>query len=285
MTQRADVVVLLARQRSGTNALQSVLDAHPALDCTREVFHADPDGHEHLDPAKNWFRFLERRGGAGIMEVLTAPGAAEGVFEEFLLHLRSLSTKRYVVVDVKYNSTHGIDGPWRDPTAEPAMLRFIRERGLPVLQLRRRNHLRSHVSLLTARQTREWLAAPASAADDGAAVLRLDAGRLVSILRRYRDDDELIERRVPERQRLTLEYEELFPQLDGPVAADQLGRLAAWLGIPDTFPELKPAYRKQSVRPLSALIGNYDEVVAALRGTAFEYCLEDEASYRAAGLA
>ena len=31
-------VVLLARQRTGTNALQSVLERHPAIACTREVF-------------------------------------------------------------------------------------------------------------------------------------------------------------------------------------------------------------------------------------------------------
>jgi hypothetical protein len=34
----SNFIILLARQRSGTNALRSILESHPAISCLPEVF-------------------------------------------------------------------------------------------------------------------------------------------------------------------------------------------------------------------------------------------------------
>ena len=277
-------VVMLARQRSGTNALQSVLDTHPDIDCAREVFHAEPDAYEHLDSEQNWFKFLELRGTAGILEILTSPSGPQRVFSDFLRHLHSQRPKRYLLLDIKYNSTHHLDGPWRDLRAEPKLFGFIRKHDLPVLQLRRRNYLRAYVSLITAERTGEWLAGR-DGPERGAETFTIPPAQLLRVLRRSSEEDELVAQSFPSEKRLTLEYEELFPELGGLASVAELRRLARWLGIPERFQQSPPAYRKQSVRPLPELIENWDEVAAALRGTEFEYCLRDEAPYRAAARA
>ncbi len=56
--------------------------------------------------------------------------------------------------------------------------------------------------------------------------------------------------------------------------------IAAWLGIPNDFSQTTSRYRKQSALPLRETIQNYAAVERALRGTGFEYCLEDEPMYR-----
>ena len=56
--------------------------------------------------------------------------------------------------------------------------------------------------------------------------------------------------------------------------------MSAWLGVENAFPRTTPSHRKLIVRPLRAALANYDEVTGVLRGTGFEYCLEDERMYR-----
>jgi hypothetical protein len=79
----------------------------------------------------------------------------------------------------------------------------------------------------------------------------------------------------------TVEYDDLFPELGAPPAEDELGAIAAWLGVEPRFAERPLTWRKQSATPLRDSIENYDEVAAALRGTIYENLLEDERMYRA----
>lgn len=272
-------VVLLARQRTGTNALQSVLERHPAISCTREVFHPEPEAHAHLDLERNWFHFLRRRGADGIVAMLTERDGKERAFGEFLAHLQSLTPKPRIVLDVKLNSTHQLDGPWREPLADPALFRFIGDQGLRVMHLRRRNHLRTWLSLVKANRTGEWLRSGEHGAEPGA--LALDPDELLRLARRWEAQDAHVAQRFPPGERcLRLEYEQLFPHLGGGAARDQLSRIAALLGVDDAFAEAEPEYSKQSARPLAETIANYDEVATALRGSEFAGCLDDEPAYR-----
>ncbi len=63
-----------------------------------------------------------------------------------------------------------------------------------------------------------------------------------------------------------------------------LSQIAGWFGVDDAFTN-RVALSKQSTLPLDQTIENFDEVRAALRGTRFESCLDDEPAYRAPTLA
>ena len=139
---------LLARQRTGTNALRSVLQSNPDIFCFDEVFKLE-DRHSS-DPATraiNYFTFLLQYCSGDITRAF--PDQVEPLFGAYLAYLRGLADKRLKVVDVKYNSTHHITGPWR-AVAEPTLFDLIKARELSVLQLCRRNYLRCLLSHLKA---------------------------------------------------------------------------------------------------------------------------------------
>src|SRR5687768_10271596 len=147
---------MLARQRSGTNPLRSVFSAHPDMHCSPEIFHPTPSRDAHLEFEMNYFEFLERHTKGEIKRVLTSLPEQRALFRDYLTYLRCFSDKRYLLLDVKYNSTHTVDGPWRALGREPEMFVFIRELGLRVLNLTRRNYLRYYVSWKKAQLTERW---------------------------------------------------------------------------------------------------------------------------------
>lgn len=284
----SNVIVMLARQRSGTNPLRDVLDAHPELFCLPEVFHPEPSTEATLEVETNYFHFLERHTRGDIKRVLVSEKEQERVFLDYLEFLRCFSDKRYAVIDVKYNSTHRMDGPWREITAQPTMFLLIKRHGLRVLNLTRRNYLRYYLSWTKANMTGHWTASDhRSRTDPGRAgakdeAVTLPPDGMLFMLELCRSENELIDRMLGwYRRYFEIEYEDLFPVIGAPASTEVLGSLAAWLGIENSFPPDKhPRYRKQAVLPLADTIRNYDEIAAALRGTEFEYCLEDERPYK-----
>jgi hypothetical protein len=172
---------------------------------------------------------------------------------------------------------------------------------LRVLNLTRRNFLRFFLSVLKGELTGQWTSydpavvgnedwyknselARQPDADDPSVTVPID--EMMHMLEECRVANELIEQYFADYGKsLHVEYEDLFPTLDGLPAPSELRRVADWLDVPDEFTALQPRYRKQAVQPLSATIENYDAVAEALAGTPFEYCLEDERGYRTPGKA
>lgn len=281
----SNVTVLLARQRSGTNALRDVLDSHPQLFCLPEVFQAQPSPKARYEVEANYFNFLDERRD-GIKSVLTSEEAQEALFLEYLGFLGTFSEKPQMVVDIKYNSAHNVDAPWRDLAAEPTLFAYIRRHGIRVLNLRRLNYLRYYLSWLKTESTRKYhlhASGPDGAVkveDEG---IELDLDEMFFRLELCRNEDQLIHRMLGGYANyMAIEYEELFPRIGEPPADAVLERVAEWMGIGPDFTKSQPRYRKQSVLPLEQAIVNFGEVAEALRGTEFEYVLEDESTYRAA---
>jgi hypothetical protein len=281
--ERSDTIVMLARQRSGTNALRDVLDSHAGIFCLPEVFQSQPSAKARLEVETNYFNFLDDHRGR-MKEVFTSEEAQERLFLDYIEFLRSFSEKRYVLIDIKYNSAHNVDGPWRDIAAEPSLFEYIRRNGMRVLNLTRTNYLRFYLSWVKTNLTGKYhLHASGSNAADGNEEegLTVDLDDLLFRLRLCQSEDRLVAERLGGYPGyMAIEYEELFPRLGGPPSPEVLGRVAGWLGIEDDFPKTEPRYRKMSALPLSKAITNYDEVVAALQGTELEYVLEDERPYR-----
>jgi len=279
----SDVVVLLARQRSGTNALRDVLDSHQEVFCLPEVFQAEPSPKARFEVEANYFNFLDARKDS-LKRALTSEDAQGEFFLEYLQFLGTFSEKRYMVVDIKYNSAHNVDGPWRDIGGAPSLFRFIKSNEMRVLNLTRLNYLRYYLSWIKTERTRKYHLhaansdAPMKVEDEGIAI---DLDDLLFRLELCSSEDRLVRQVLGGHSGyLAIEYEELFPRIGEPPSEEVLGRVAGWLGIDAEFPKSQPRYRKQSVLPLSEAITNYDEVAEALRGTEFEYVLDDEAPYR-----
>jgi len=297
--QTSDFIVLLARQRSGTNPLRSVLETHPKIACTEEVLNVEPTPDYELEVETNYFRFLDKRLEGDLLRFLSLEHQ-EALFLDYLEYLRAFYDKQYLVVDVKYNSVHHLEGAWRFLTEEPALFRFIKTHGLRVINLTRRNFLRYYVSELKAQASRIWDVFDEEVVGDKPWFMRqfVETGRARA---RYEDRNIEIEPRAMlealdlcRRENdvvsaafadysgyVTFDYQELFPRLGDPPSDAILTRITRWLGVDDDFGERKPQYKKQSDLPLPETIANWDEVAATLQGTDFEYCLADEAMYKA----
>jgi hypothetical protein len=275
--ENSDVIVMLARQRSGTNPLRDVLDTHPEIFCTPEVFHDRPSPDAHLEVETNFFRFVEQHP-AGRLSRAHDWGQQQTIFRDFVAFLRTFSDKRFVLVDVKYNATHHLNAAWKFISAEPTMFSFIRNDRLGVFNLTRRNFLRYYLSQTKANRTQTWTAdAKGRHRDDK---IRVDVAEMLNSLELCRAENEIVDRSFAGYKRyLNVDYAELFPVMGAPVAADALSRITEFLGAEGSF-QHEPAFRKQAVLGLRETIENFDEVEEALTGTAFEYCLEDEPMYR-----
>ncbi len=275
---RSNFVVLLARQRSGTNALRSIMESHPDIFCFNEVFsfndHASEDAALR---APNFFTFLTEYARGDIRRVL--PDRHETLFLDFLEYLGCFSSKRYLIIDVKYNSSHFFTKPFSDNMTRPYVFDLMRARELPVLHVTRKNYLRYVLSVMKAWRSRSYALSTRDARSHSDSSIRLDVGFLLRTLDVCHDEDSVIERAFGSYPRLlSYDYAELFPGGREPIASAFLEELSRWLGVANTFCS-ETEFEKQSSLPLAETIENFDEVAAALRGTKYEHCLEDEQAY------
>ena len=260
-------MLLLARQRAGTNALQAILGTHPQIHCTREVFHDEPEGQHHLEAATNFFRFLDRRGGPPSRRTREAQ---ERLFLDYLASLRASTDKRFLVIDVKLNSTHHFDGPWRPLIGRPELFVLANRHRLRILHLVRANGLRTQVSHIKARETQHWVYHGNAPIEDFPVTVPTDT--LLAALRTARAEDELVAGTFGGGRRYRrVEYAELF----GDVRTGFAG-IAEWLGVEPEFTFDGVQVHKQASLPLPETIENFAEVQHTLRGSPFESCLEDE---------
>ena len=272
----SNFIILLASQRSGTNALRSVLETHPDIYCHNEVFSVnDIDSPEPNVRQANFFNFMRQYAQGDVTRLY--PQAHEKLFLDFLEFLRCFSTKRYMLIDVKYNSTHFLTEPYKWQTA-PYLFFLIRKYGLRVFNLTRKNYLRYLVSCVKAQQSGIWSLASTDRKYKDRQV-RLETGLLLRDLNFCWEQNDAIERAFSDRTTyMTEDYSAAFGDKSGGVSEELLKQFSSWLGVPCSFSN-KSSYRKQSSVPLEETIENYDEVAEILRGTKFEYCLNDELLY------
>jgi hypothetical protein len=268
--------VLLARQRSGTNALRSVLGTHPAICCFDEVFKiTDRFSDDPLIKASNYFTFLEQYCAGDITRAY--PDRQEQIFADYLAYLRGLTTKRSIVIDVKYNSTHHISGVWRS-IGEPTFFGLLKANGIGVLQVTRQNLLRCLLSNMKAWESKRYHVTDGVAPPD--VRVSVPAEWAIATMEGWSAEEERVAATFadyPFYKRV--EYADLFPDATGSISVAALTDLAKWFGAPDTFTN-RASFFKLSSLPLEQTIDNIDDLRGALRGTRFEPLLEDEPAYR-----
>jgi len=273
-----DFIILLARQRSGTNPVRSILESHPDVFCFNEVFNfGDKGSDDPLLRDSNFFNFLETYARGDLNRI--TPDKHERVFLDFVEYLRCFSSKQYIVVDVKYNTTHFLTEQWARNMTRPYLLDLIVRHGLKVLNLTRKNYLRYVLS-----SEKAWHSGPytVTTPNDGYTDHRrwLDLDFLFGELETCYDEDAVISKRFASyAEYRAFDYAELFTGEDEAIAPWFLAEIADWLDVSNTFDPVSE-FRKQSYLTLPETIENFDDVAAALADSKFEYCLEDELLYR-----
>lgn len=256
--------ILLARQRSGTGALGSVLDKHPELKYLGEVFHPGNVGQEH-----NFFTFL-------LEKVKTDPEAAlrDNGYDVFLAFLEKLSEQysgQTLIVDIKYRSLHHLDGGWRGLEERPRAITETISRGMPVLHLTRRNALRSFLSGRLAEANKVWHAREDQEVSVTSTVLNIR--RMSDYIVTAETETDLINRWIrtyPHKE--IFDYDEMF-DAEGMVEAGLAARLATLLGV-GRFSDRSPGFVKQAPTDLESAIENYPLVKRSLMGSGAKWMLD-----------
>jgi|GEM_PF-6359413 len=272
----SEFTVLLARQRTGTNAVRSVLGTHADICCFDEVFKLeDRTSDDPVIRASNYFTFLEHYCAGDVTRAF--PDRHEHVLTDYLAYLRGLTGKRLIVLDVKYNSTHHLSDVWRG-IGEPTLFASMKGNGMSVLHLTRGNLLRCLISTMKGLASKRYYVRDGQPPPD----LRVTIATswALDTMTHWAAEDALVARAFDGWPRYArIEYADLFPDTSGAMTPGALRALAQWFGVGDAFTN-RVTLSKQSSLPLDQTIENFDEVRAALRGTPFASCLDDEPAYR-----
>jgi LPS sulfotransferase NodH len=239
--------VILARSRTGSNLLRSLLNSHPQIVVFSEVFR-NPDAIDWGFPGyrqsprdarlmrQDPVAFLENRIFAGQPRNVAAVG-----FKLFYYHAR-------------------------EPQLAPLWPYLAQADDIKIIHLKRRNILRTHLSRERAIRTDEW--ARLDDAPRPETPIHLDYERCLADFEQTRRWEEEMDAFFAGREMLQLTYEALVADMTG-----EMDRVQAFLGVPRR--DLTPLTKKQAQKPLSAAIANYDELKARFAGTPWAAFFED----------
>lgn len=235
-------VVMIHIGRSGSTALGDLMDQHPDIFWDGEVWRdMVAAGMDQPVSADDFYGFLEKR-------KHFAGGLIYG-YEVKFFHIESLAD---------------------DLEAQLAVLERLGPTDFVVLE--RKNYLRKIISSVKASQTTRWHQPAGSVAALEKLTLSPDRlqidGKntaLLPLLRAYQEDFEKLRECLASRKHLWLTYEDDLAE--SPLHGYR--KISDFLDI-DQFP-VKIRYGKTNPYPVRDVIENYEEVVASLDGTEFEW--------------
>ncbi len=271
-----NLVILLSRQRSGTNALRSVLESHPKIHCFFEIMsYAEKD----LKRKESFISFAKNQCG----DRYDDPANHLPIFQEFVQVLHAMHDKEITVIDLKYNSTHHVSAQWADLHERP-LFNWFQAAEVPVIRLRRNNNLKFLLSNQIAIMRQQWHDTDEDGKPEAMNVVVPDeTGDMDYLLHRLRGlqlEDWILDVDFSGYDHLCeITYSEMFPELGCALNQNVLQRVSDFLQIDCEF-NPKPWSSKSVPRPLWEVIKNWRQVSAALRGTEFEHFLADEPMFQ-----
>lgn len=255
------VVVMLARQRSGTGALGSALDQQDQMRYLGEVFHNDS-----IDREPNYFWYYQQL--VRDDPSMALPGAALKRLTGYFEYVESYSGAGSTVIDIKYSSTHHFDGYWRGWLGRPGLLNWLRDLDIPVIHVTRKNLLRVYLSGELAEANKVWHATPNTHLEHRA--VTINPRHLKNRMRAMQQESDLVASQLRGHPSLvTIDYAAMFDE-DGQVGPRALSEIGEIAGVGHLKP-VRPVFSKQVSTDLREAIANYEEVEVALLDTPFNW--------------
>lgn len=256
--------LLIARQRSGTGALGTVLDKHSQIKYLGEIFHPN-----NVGSSNNFFTYKKEAVEKDLS--LIEADKAQVLLEGFLDWRQNVIRDQLPIIDIKYNSLHHLTGAWLEPSARPWILSHCVNNQHPIIHLTRENYLQGCVSGRLAEANKVWHARH----NDEIKVteIDLDAGSLVRNFKNTQASVDLMRKWLGKRHFvLEIEYSKMFAS-DGSLSKEYSADLEDLLDI-DVFSDTQPVFIKQNTNALSKSISNFDQVTSVLKDTEFSWMLE-----------
>jgi LPS sulfotransferase NodH len=231
--------VIVGTERSGSNFLRGLLNAHPDVVALGEIFR------EH--GAIGWDIRGYPRSGKTLAMIEAHPVAflKQTLFRRYPSHLEAVGFKLF------YH--HARDEAWR------SVWNYLQtDREIRIIHLKRRNMLKAYLSRCMADRTGKWVHTHGG---EGPAVsISLDYEDCLEAFERTRHHEEACDTFFSGHDALALTYEDMADDYTA-----QFKRVQAFLGLDPRA--VKPATFKQSRSPLSQSISNYTELKRRFSGT------------------
>lgn len=258
-------VLLLARQRTGTGALNSALEKHPNIKYLDEIFNP-----ENVKSETNFFRFYEREIKARGKK--TWPNIKSLIFQRYIKVMHERYQRKTLIADVKYNNLHHLDGNWRGLVEMPLLLQETMNCDRPIIHLKRKNRLRTFISGILAELNNVWHTTEQQHLRRRSAVI--DTGFLCNYIDVTEKEDDLISTWIGHyHKKIEFDYAELFCSA-GQINPQIVGSVLDLMGQPHV-PGLQPSIVKQAPVDLTEAIENFADVQRVLAGTRHEWMLTD----------
>ncbi|MGY2048688.1 hypothetical protein [Methylobacterium sp. JK268] len=239
------VVLLLSRQRSGTGALVSVIERHPAITYAGEVL----DSHSALGSFSKWID-------TNAIHDLK-PENMHRRFADFMDTFRS--DEKVHIIDIKYNFLNMFSPPSYGMREAPWILEYFASIPAPIINLRRRNLLDAYVSGKLAELNGAW-----HITDHGSNYqqrLTINIPDFAAFLRNaVREDRFFADYFTGYTFSKVIYYEEIFTD-EHSLSEECLRELSDLLSIDLTHLDKRPRFCKQVRGRSSEKIENIDEVI------------------------
>jgi hypothetical protein len=218
----------------------------------------------------NFFGYVEAD--ADRMRNFFNPNRRPDIVEKYFEWVRERVHPRFPIIDIKYSSVHHWNTSWQGIIDAPWIIRYIREKNLPVLHLKRKNYLETYISGRLAEENQVWHAK--SAEELRVHEIVVDIGQMSKTLVRTTEEVAVMDAWLQGvKRQLTLEYADLF-DAGGAAEPALMHRVQELFELKDSFSKLTPAVVKQAPPLVGDAIINVPLVRRALRGTEYAWMLK-----------
>jgi len=241
---------MLARQRSGTGAIASVLEEHPNLFYQGEI----------LDPYStkgSFFKWLSDRNYRYNM-----PFELCDFFIEYINTL--LDDESVNIIDIKYNSLSAFCPAFYSFTSCPWILDYLSKIPIPMIHVQRRNVVDAYISGKLAEMSQLYHQTEYISVEKKRLAINVDIADLASYIYTCRVENEFFDRFFSGYTfHKTIEYASCFSD-DGFINNDAISNIEELLSLSFSGVSLRPKFIKQSPKKLVDKIENIEEVISYL---------------------
>lgn len=253
------MLILVAKQRSGTHALTRLLGSSPDVRNLGEVFFA----FAKMLPGTffEYRQIMIRR-----LPRLAFPSIEHQaeLWAGYCAMLEAQHPEAHLLLDVKYNSWHHFNAIWQNPTDPPEMVRLVKKRGLPVLHLIRRNKFSQACSEHIALVRKVWDSSQ-NRADAPQAPIVIPPRHLQTQMNKSRAETELFRQHFAAYEHYAeLVYEDMLD--NNRLSADAQRAVEKLTGHPGLGAGLETPLRKV-ITDLRESIANADELIQYFSAT------------------